>query len=439
MLWKILVINIEIGNSYSKITGLSAKQENKVKTALSYTIGGSSAYFSGHGIRRKSLLDKKGSFPTGLLHRILEFLYGNALDFTANDNRIKPGRRIPMPIASKLGPYDSQYEATDAATAIGRGIISMPTGTGKSFVIALIAARLNVKTLVVVPSLEIKKQLTDSITEFLGHHHKVTVENIDSKMLDYYGLGYDCLIIDEAHHVAAKTYQKLNKTMWQPIYYRFFLTATPFRNDTEESLLFRSIAGEVIFRLDYKTAVEKGYIVPVEAYYIELPKQKTNAYTWAEVYKELVVNNISRNTIIFNILYGLYESGKSTLCLVKEVNHGKNIKYPSFVSGADDESRQLIEKFNTGEIKCLVGTEGIIGEGVDTKPCEYVILAGLGKAKSRIMQAIGRGVRKYPGKESCKVILIKDKSHKFCLRHFNIQCKILKDEYGVIPVKLEVK
>jgi superfamily II DNA or RNA helicase len=316
----------------------------------------------------------------------------------------------------------------------------MPTGTGKSLVIALIAARFGVKTLVVVPTLEIKKQLIESLKATFMDFSFIDVHNIDSKALKT-AKGYGCLIIDEGHHSAAKTYQKLNKTVWNDIYYRFFLTATPFRNDDEEKLLFESIAGQIIYRLTYKTAIAKGYIVPVEAYYIEVPKQKVEGYTWAQVYKELVVNNKVRNALISNLLITLHQSNSSTLCLVKEVQHGVtltvNLEAP-FVSGEDQESKYFLTQFNKGKINSLIATTGVCGEGIDTKPCEYVVIAGLGKAKSQFMQAVGRAVRTYPGKESAKVIIFKDTSHKWTLKHYKEQCKVLLEEYGVMPIKLDV-
>ena len=422
------MIEINIGNSYSRITGLSAKQEKELREALSYAVGGSSAYFSGRPVYKKSLLSKRGEFPTGLIHR---------LSIKADkvvDNRTKPPINPTVQLLSGT-PYPWQVAAVKAAIKANRGIISAPTGTGKSMAMALLIAELNVKTLVVVPSIEIRRQLTEV---FIGYGlRNVTVRNIDSIELKK-SSSFDCLIIDECHHGAARTYQKLNKTVWHKIFYRFHFTATPFRNDAEETLLFEAIAGRIIYKLNYKTAIARGYIVPVEAFYIELPKQKHDCYTYQEVYRTLVTNNVKRNSIIHDILTAFDSTGKSTLCLVKEVAHGKNIGWPHFVSGEDDESRSLISDFNSRLVETLVGTEGIIGEGIDTKPCEIVVLAGLGKAKSRIMQAVGRGVRKHPGKTSCKVILFKDASNKYLLKHFREQCKILKDEYGVIPIKLEL-
>lgn len=427
------MVTLELGNSYSRLIGLTAAQEKTLKDELSYEVSPGSAFFSGgHRPRKKCLLDKRGNFPTGLLDRV-----GMVLDwqFLLNDHRIVPNKTLIVNSMQRT-PYPSQEQATERAALTTRGIISMPTGSGKSQVIAMITARLQVRTLIVVPSLEIKEQLKASLEEVFGQTKNIVVENIGSPNLFNDG-DFGCLIIDEGHHVAAATYQKLNKQMWNGIFYRFFMTATPFRNNDNEALLFEAIAGDLIYELTYQDAVKYKYIVPVESYYYEVPRQETDAYTWAQVYSELVVNNQIRNLMIADILLRL--KGNFTLCLVKEVKHGKILAELTglpFVHGQDEESRKFIQAFNKGEIKGLIGTEGVIGEGVDTKPCEFVVIAGLGKAKSAFMQKCGRAVRTYPGKESAKIIIFRDKSHKFTLRHYNSQAKILKSEYNSVPQKL---
>ena len=67
-----------------------------------------------------------------------------------------------------------------------------------------------------------------------------------------------------------------------------------------------------------------------------------------------------------------------------------------------------------------------------------IILAGLGKSKNAFMQQCGRGVRRYGDKQSAKIIIFRDASHKWSLAHFKEQVKILQEEYGVTPAKLEV-
>lgn len=429
------MIQVTIGNSSSRIIGLNVTQTKELKKLLSYTVG---SYASRFGPRHVSLLSKRGDFATGLYIHVKTYLTKNLIVFKVLDTRVKPPVKSTLHLNLDFDPYPDQIAAVEAAGKAHRGTIVMPTGTGKSLVIALIAARLGETTLVVVPSLEIKKQLKASLDEILGPNHQVDVENIDSSALKD-PKKYNCLIIDEAHHGAAKTYQKLNKTQWTGIYYRYSLTATPFRNNTEETLLFQSLAGQVIYQLSYIESVVRGYIVPVDSFYMDVPSKVTESYTYAEVYSELIVNNGPRNTIIANLLKTLQENSIYTLCLVKEVAHGRILAELTgipFATGADQDSRAYIDQFKTGDIVCLIGTEAILGEGVDTKPCEYVIIAGLGKAKSSFMQRVGRAVRNYLGKESAKVIIFKDISHRFTLRHFKEQVKILKQEYGSKPMRL---
>lgn len=435
------MLTIEINNSFSQVKGLTTPLMANLKKVLSYQTDPAAAFYSkGFGPRVKYLIDKRGFYPTGLTYRVLEHLNKTSVPYVISDQRAKPKlNSVKLSLPKSLKPYAWQLEATERAVKSGVGGIAACTGSGKSLVIALIASRLGVKTLVVVPTLEIQKQLKASLLELFKANAKyITVLNIDSSELQK-SKGYDCLIIDECHHSAAKTYQKLNKTAWTGIYHRFFLTATFFRNQENEQLMFEGLAGKLIYELPYKKAVAEGYIVPVKAYYVDVPKSNVNGYTWAQVYNELVVNNENRNSIIKTILSLTAVSGIRTLCLVKEIAHGNKFSdLIPFVNGQDEDSRQNIERFNKGTLATIIGTTGIIGEGVDTKPCEMVIIAGLGKAKSAFMQQVGRAVRVYSGKESASVIIFKDDSHKWTKSHFKAQCKILFEEYGVVPIKLSL-
>jgi superfamily II DNA or RNA helicase len=433
------MINIKFENSQCKIEGLTTEQFRAFRKFLSYEVNPKTAYFSGGFVRPKSVVDAKGFFPSGLINKAKGYLTQSRLEFGVQDVRIPPAIK-PNAYKLKMVPHKFQLEAAEKAIKSARGGVVAVTGSGKSFIIALIASKLGVSTLVVVPSVGIREQLIEAFKAYGCDMSKIDVWNIDSKALKT-KKHYDCLIIDECHHVAAKSYQYLNNKYWNGIYYRFFLTATWGRNESNEQLLFESIAGEVVYQLPYKTAVDHGYIVPVEAYYFDVPKSEYGGYNWSAVYNELVVKNPIRNQLVTELMLRLKVDTIPTLCLVKEIEHGNLLSKLSgvpFANGQDEDSRRHIEDFNKGLITSLIGTVGILGEGVDTKPAEYVIVAGLGKAKSSFMQQVGRGVRKHKNKESCKVILFRDPSHKWTVNHFNAQKKILLEEYGVKVLKLIV-
>lgn len=440
------LIYLRIDNSECQILGLSVAQTKELRNLLSYTTSAQNNFYSGGYSRRIYLIDAKSRFPTGLLYLVEGYLKEHKVQHTINDVRMLPKARGDLfTLSMAYEPYPEQKAAAEACKTFKRGIVCAPTGVGKSAIAVLIIHKLQVPTLVVVPSLELKTQLTKSMVfafgqDKVGKGKPIYVENVDA--LDYSEVqtGYDCVIIDEFHHSGAKTYQKLNKRSWSGIYYKIGLTATPFRSQDHEKLLLESVLSQIIYKIDYRTAVNKGYIVSMEAYYYELPKNKTEATTWAGVYSSLVVKNESRNNLIVHILDSLKSSGVSTICLVKEINHGETLKTLTngyFAHGNNEDTPHLITLFNRGQLTTLIGTTGVIGEGIDTKPAEFVIIAGLGKSKNAFMQQVGRGFRKFDNKVSCKIIMFLDRSHKWTISHFKAQCKVLAEEYGVTPVKLE--
>lgn len=435
------MVELIVNNSYSQIKGLDEKHFTALRKLLSYNPNPNSHFYSGRGLPQiRYLLDKQGFFPTGLLSRVRAYLKETKVQHNRQDAYMIRHRRYPHKLkASAPTPYPEQTEACHKALLSNRGGLILPTGAGKSYVIAMLINELRVKTLIVVPTTELKRQLTESLKALFTNTEHITVENIDSTSLKKVK-DYDCLVLDEAHHSASATYHKLNKTAWTGIYYRFFLSATYYRNQPEETLPFEAIAGPPVYELTAKQAIARGLIVPVEAYYHSLPKQPTDASTYAQVYSELVVNNEYRNLVIAHQLLNLNAAGIATLCLIREVKHGKilsDLTGLPFMSGQDEDSRHYLSMFNEGKITALIGTEGVLGEGCDTKPAEFILIAGLGKAKSAFLQKCGRGVRRYKDKESCKVILFRDAAHKYLLNHFNVQVKILKEVYGIDVLKLD--
>lgn len=440
------MITLIVDNSTCQVIGLNNSQWQALRNVLSYSINAQTAYFSSARNSKRYLLGTRGDFPTGLLYLVEEHLNSAKLTYRKDDRRKRPEPRTGL-FNACLGvtPYPEQQEAAKACKALERGIVVAPTGVGKSLIVALIIEQLQVPTLIVVPSLELKRQLTASLKAIFGEMANIRVENVDALDPKTEIKGIDCVIIDEFHHSGAKTYRTLNKKAWKGVYYKFGLTATPFRSRDEERLLLESVLSQVIYRVEHKTAVDKGYIVPIEAYYYELPAKEVlgNEMSWPSVYSELVVNRDDRNELIASLLHSLHLTGTSTLCLVKEIKHGNRLEgmlsgAAAFANGESDLTPALINQFNAGKEAVLIGTTGVLGEGVDTKPAEYIIIAGLGKSKNSIMQQCGRGFRVYPGKSSCKIILFKDPSHKWTLQHFKTQCKILRDEYGIKPIKLEI-
>jgi superfamily II DNA or RNA helicase len=479
------MITIKVGNSLCLAKGLNRTQLDMLRKALRYeertgrwvmqplrdTKGGfildprtrKPVMRRTPEIKKLNLMTKAGEFPTGLLYIVEERLTKLALPYVVEDTRVAPKTRLAgsgsmfIP-GSCPTPYPEQIDAARAALEHGRGIIAAPTGSGKSLIAALICDAFQVRTLIVVPKVELKSQLTQSLREYFRHDavgpavdgrckHWITVENVDALRTKGVPPGADMLLIDEFHHAGAATYRNLNQKYWNDVYFKIGLTATPFRSRSEERLLLESVLSKVIYRIEYQQAVDAGYIVPVEAFFYRLPTTVTKAHSFAAVYRDLVTENEYRNRLITYLAANLIKNDKSTLILTKIVQHGQTIEsmladqgiIAPFAEGAKGKlNGDLISAFNRQETPALIGTNGILGEGVDTKPCEWMILGGLGKSRVQFMQQCGRTVRKFPGKESGKIVLFLDESHRWTESHFEAQCDYLLEEYGITPTELEL-
>lgn len=443
------MIHVVVDNSTCSITGLSIEQHKTLRDILSYRIDKQAAYFSGqYSSSKRYLLDKRGNFPTGLLYLVMGYTRAEKLDLVYTDRRLYKGRQGLFKLSLPHNPYPEQLEASTAAVERARGIIVAVTGSGKSLIAALIIEKLDVRTLVVVPSLELKRQLIETLsgafgTSFVGSLEDgrgIAVENVDALDPDQVIDNYDCVIIDEFHHSGAASYRKLNRKAWSKVFFKFGLTATPFRANDNERLLLESVLSEVIYKLDYQKAVDKGYILPLDAYADVLPKTKTTAVTYAQAYNELIVNRKDRNDAIVDYMKTAIYLGIPTLVLVKQIAHGELLCDlmiregigVHFANGQDAASTEHIAKFSRGELSVLIATS-IVGEGVDTRAATVVILAGgTGKSKVQIMQNCGRVLRKFGDTKDCgQVITFKEPSHKWFLQHHRFFVKLMKEEYGI--------
>lgn len=451
-------MKITVGNSISRIEFFTEDQFKLLKKHLSYVEKNHFMWNNKHKHMVRRLIDKHGHFPTGLLY-IVELLIKNH-KWVANihDERKRPNinKKPSLFTGVHPTPYPEQKEAAILAHKMGRGIIVAPTGCGKTRLAAEIINEIQAKTLIVVPSLELKNQVTEAMTGFFGKNFVgplskgktkffITVENVDQLEKLRTPPDVDCVIVDEFHRSGSKTYRNINKKLWNNVYYKLGLTATPFRSRAEEHILMESVLSRIIYNIPYESAVQSGYIVPMEGYYYDLEKYKSNFRKFAEAYKALVVEREDRNKLIVDLITNLHNAGKSTLVLVKQIEHGlklqekaleRGIEVP-FAQGINEDNKSIIEAFNSTKLHVLIGTSGVLGEGIDTRPCEYVILAGGGKSKNAFMQQCGRGFRRFKDKETCKIILFRDSSNKWLLDHFNSCKKHLAEEYALLPIKLE--
>ena len=361
------------------------------------------------------LYDDEGYFPTGLLPYVHYILEESRVHYEVIDERIKPEKQIKFILKETFPPLRYyQKEAYRKLSEQHRGVVEMPTGTGKSLTAARMIWELGLPTLIITPG----KSLTDQMTKTLVKHFgkgkvkKLTTKDVKLKTINVVNIqalvnmdpkifkDIRLAMIDEFHHAAADTYLAVNEEHLSECYYRIGFTATNFRNDGAE-LALRSVLSEVLHQYSIQQAIEDGFLMKPE--FVEVPIRLDKEKTYQTAYKKQIVQNKKRNQLVKEIAED--HPDDAVIILVKQVAHGELLKKmlpdAEFIHGEikDGDREKVMEKFRKGQIKRLIGTS-VIGEGVDLPVARVLILAAGGKARGQVMQNIGRVLRLHPDKDT---------------------------------------
>lgn len=356
---------------------------------------------------------------------------------TVVDNRKETGKKIVVPWAKKphdLRPY--QEEAVDLMLTNYRGVINFATGLGKTLVATHLAQRYKRRTLVVCPSDSVAKQFYNQFVECFGKNKvgfygggkknisDITVgiaASVSKYVSEFQNADLGMVIFDETHHTPASTFFDIAEGL-SKVGKIFGLTATDYRSDGKD-ILITGGCGTVLIRRDIKWGVDNGFLA--EPYFI-VREVATGGRDFKDdklkSYKEHVLNNAQMKSRIEGDARSMMAAGKAVLILVDEVAHGEELSKAlgiPFATGLDKKSQDYVDQLNAGKIAGLVGTDGKVGEGTDTKNVDVLILANFTASKGPVIQAVGRGLRKQGTKTKCLILDYIPNGSTMLTRHAN--------------------
>lgn len=232
---------------------------------------------------------------------------------------------------------------------------------------------------------------------------------------------FDYLIVDEAHHAAADTYQKV-LSYFKPSF-TLGLTATPERTDDNKVIL--DIFKNTAHKLDIQTAVEIGELVPVRCIRIhtniDLTKVRFNSVQYNIRDLESKIYVPERNRLIVDT-WLQYVRDKRTVAFCASVKHAEQVAVlfgkagirAAAVSGGmkQSERREFQDKFVSREIQVLCACD-LLNEGWDCPEIEVLFMARPTMSKVLYTQQLGRGMRLYEGKESLMVFDFVDNASQY--------------------------
>jgi DNA repair protein RadD len=327
-----------------------------------------------------------------------------------------------------------------------RELLVLPTGAGKSIVIAKIVDQIKEPVIILQPSKELLEQNYNKFINVggeasiysasagvkeIGHVTFATIGSIKKEITKLKALGKVKVIIDEAH-IGVKSGSQLRTFLKAlGVSNTLGLTATPFvlqssMNGAELKMLTK-IKGKLFTTIAYvhqmNTMLSDNYWTPIEYRVIAQDNEflKVNSsgsdYTEDSMRKFYEGNDLN-SQIIDNVNYRLSEGSKSVLVFVPTIQEAVSlslkIKGSESVSSLTPkkERDRIIEGFKNGKIHVVINV-GILTTGFDYPELDTIILARSTMSFALYYQMIGRGVRIHDSKTKTVVIDLSENYNRF--------------------------
>ncbi|HEX9037092.1 MAG TPA: DEAD/DEAH box helicase [Ktedonobacterales bacterium] len=368
------------------------------------------------------------------------------------DMAFDPRPALPFAPQPALTPRPYQTAALAAWRAEGCcGVVTLPTGAGKTYLGALAIAEAGVWTLVVAPTIDLLGQWKRALTEALaappdmigvfgGGAHEIapiTVITYDSALVRPEVLWrYGFVIFDECHHLPAPTYRQIAEGAFAPV--RLGLSATPVRADQMHTDLDELIGPEV-YRRDPETLAAAGFLAGfrVERVAVALsPDERTRYEAARDIYREFVRRrrlriaspadfqrkilwasardpeareamrawresralalDASAKLAVLEEILSRHREERVLIfseynALVAEISHRfliPRVTHDTPIS----ERRAILEGFRTGRFTKLV-TGRVLNEGVDIPECGVAVIVSGNATPREYIQRLGRILR----------------------------------------------
>jgi len=352
-----------------------------------------------------------------------------------------------------ISPREYQLEALEVVTAnsmkgITRQLICLPTGTGKTVVFALLAKELNRRTLVIAHTEELIEQAVEKFKivwpgvnvgvvkaesdEINSHVVVASIQTIcrEKRLERLKQQGFGLMIIDEAHHATAPSYEKV---IWElgfiednPEKLLVGVTATPKRGD---GIGLNAIFQAITFERSISTMIRAGYLSPLvgKQIYTKIDLTSVGFQNGDFMQDELakVINTVSRNQLIVDNYKLNALERKKALVFCVNVQHAKDLSMAFNLSGIssspvygamEEEGRKkILSDFSDGKYQVLTNCQLLV-EGYDEPKIDCIIMGRPTASTTLFTQMIGRGIRTFPTKQDCLVLDFTDNAtrHNLC-------------------------
>jgi superfamily II DNA or RNA helicase len=352
--------------------------------------------------------------PRGFIGKLIRFCQTQNIEFSFKDIRKKLN---PVEYQFNAQLREHQQNAIETVAKKDFGVIVAPPGSGKTIVGLKIISDRRQPALIIVHRKQLVEQWIERIETFLGIPKneigrigqgkskvgkKITIATIQSlsKELnksesDSFKNLFGTIIVDECHHIPAKTYRDAIAKL--PTYYLYGLTATPFRKYNDGKIIFSHL-GEVIVEIkpteisSYKQA--KIIIRNTE---LDVPfNSKTDQF---ETLSKILIHDSARNKLILEDIVSELKQGKKVVVITERKEHIDTLNqylkqsFETVTLCGDDSENSRNYKWKTlkeGNYQVLITTGQYFGEGSDLQNANSLFLVYPFAFDGKLIQYIGR-------------------------------------------------
>lgn len=334
-----------------------------------------------------------------------------------------------------MKPLTHQIHILKELKEKNKALIFIPSGAGKTHTIAFDVLEKKPKSMLYIvhrneilfQTIEIFKEVCGCSDEQIGILNANRKKDFSKKYLFATNMtlgrtknleklpkDIEYIIIDEFHHVAASTYQRIIE-YFQPKYL-YGLTATPERADLRD--IKNIIENNVVGNIDIFIGIEQGILVPFDYRgfwdnidYSDIEYQNYR-YRQHDLDKKLLIDKRDK-AIIKKYKEIIEPQNRLTIGFCNSVKHVKRMtkKFREagiFAAGITymepfEQRKQILHGFRNGTYKVLF-TRDILNEGVDFPECEALLFLRPTMSKVVFLQQLGRGLRIRKGKKDVLVL-----------------------------------
>ncbi|MBI4796407.1 MAG: DEAD/DEAH box helicase [Deltaproteobacteria bacterium] len=364
--------------------------------------------------------------PQGFTRQLLMIFRKAGISYQVNDRR-RILTEVDFTFQGELKNF--QQEAVRAMSARDFGVLAAPTGSGKTvMVLALIAMRRQ-PALVVVHTKELLEQWIERIGTFLGIPasdvgvigngkkrvgDKVTVALVQSlykcarEVVPHIGH----LVVDECHRAPSRTFTVTVSAF--DCRFMTGLSATPWRRDGLARLIWWHL-GDLVFEVDRAALQNTGQVLRAEVVWRETDFESSfDASTeYSRMLSELTRDSERNELIVGDIAQEASNGGGVCLVLSDRKNHVKDLEQRLAQKGIESailigdmtssERRAVVEALGIGQVKVLLATAQLVGEGFDCPELSTLFLSTPIRFDGRLLQCLGRVLLPAPGKDRARV------------------------------------